>query len=188
MFQPRDAARLARSVHAHRHEVEPLSVAGVGRLPFKVRRYEGMTVVEEFTVTADVRRRVLGLVAVRRVDRGAVITAGDVEMKELWIASDDTPLDSPRLAVGQVARSVVKPGTPITSGTLRSPVLIKRGELVTVRCLAGRLVVRTVGRAMEEGTRDDVIRVRNEASRETFNATVTGRKQVTLETQTGDVR
>ncbi|MEX0745019.1 MAG: flagellar basal body P-ring formation chaperone FlgA [Phycisphaeraceae bacterium] len=181
-FADRDTPRLDLSAVAHRFELEPGSTTGLGRVPVTVRRYSGDRVVDEFTVTVDVQRRVMALVATRTVGRGDSFTEGTVRLREVYVGNDrGQPLDDPELVVGQQASGVVREGSVIYPDHVRSPVLVRRGELVTVRAIAGSLVVRAVGRAAEQGSRDEVIQVRNEGSRETFFATITGRREVSVQ-------
>jgi flagella basal body P-ring formation protein FlgA len=63
---------------------------------------------------------------------------------------------------------------------VKSPVLVERGQLITVRCFTDGLVIRTVARAMDEGSKNDTIKVRNESSRETFTCTVTGPRRAAV--------
>ncbi|MEX0652913.1 MAG: flagellar basal body P-ring formation chaperone FlgA [Phycisphaeraceae bacterium] len=184
-FNDRDADRLDLSVVTHRFELEPGSTAGVGRVPVTVRQYRHGAVVEEFSITVDVERRVLALVARRTIGRGDAFTKDAVRVREVYLGSDrGQPLDDPDLVAGQHAAAVLREGAVVYPEHVRSPVLVRRGELVTVRALVGDLVVRTVGRASEEGARDEVIQVRNEGSRDTFYATVTGRREVVVQNNT----
>jgi len=66
----------------------------------------------------------------------------------------------------------------IYADDVRSPVLVRRGELVKVRCMVGSLMLTTEGRAREDGQKGQLIQVRNEASRENYTVQVTGRREV----------
>lgn len=180
-FSDRDAEQLAASALHHRFEIEPMSTSVLGRVPVRVRRYTGGQVAETFTVTVDVARRALALVATRTISRDEPFTAGSVQVREVYLDDDrGEPLADASLIVGQQAAAVLREGGVIYPEHVRSPVLVKRGELITVRCLSGNLVVRTVGRAAQDGALDQVIPVRNEGSRETFYATVTGRREAVV--------
>src|SRR5690606_12627577 len=101
-----------------------------------------------------------------------------VEVKEVWLAdSRSQPITDPKLVIGQRSTVLLRPGTPVLPDHIEQPVLVERGELITVRCIAGGLVIRTVARASEAGAMDQLIHVRNEATRETFVATVTGSRE-----------
>ena len=57
---------------------------------------------------------------------------------------------------------------------VRPPVMVKRGELITVQCMTDGLLIKTVGRAAEQGVLGDLIQVRNEQSREQYVVRITG--------------
>lgn len=184
-FADSDADQLAMSVRAGRFELEPLSATALGRTPVRVRCYDGGRIIENFVVIADVARRVEALVAMRDIGRNTMFTANDLALQEVLLRSEHgEPLQEFELVLGQQASRYVRQGSPVFADSVRSARLVKRGELVTVRCVMGGLMVRTVGRATRDGAMDEVIPVRNEGSRETFAARVVGRRQVTL-TQPG---
>ncbi len=181
-YSRRDEELVSRSILTGQYELEPVVGVKLGRLPVTIRRYEDGRAVETFTVNVEVRRRVLAVVATRTIGKGDLFNADNLTVTEVWLDSDrGEPVDDPELIRGQVASTVLRESTVIYPSHVRSPLLVKRGELVTVRCFSGVLVVRTVVRAMENGALDDLIQVRNESTRETFNATVTGRRQAVIE-------
>lgn len=179
-FRPHDERRLEDKTWSGRFEVEPGATSAIGRVPLTVRQYRGGRPVETFTLTADVQRSVEAVVATRRVRRNERFEAGDIERRTVWLDHDREPLAETELVVGQRAGTSVRSGSPIYADDVREPVLIRRGELVTVRAVSGGLVVRTAARAAEEGAMDEIIRLRNEGSRENFYATVTGRREATV--------
>lgn len=180
-FDPRDAAQLGRSVFGQRFEVEPHKSAGLGRVLLRVRRYELEEVVEQFTITADVQRRALAVVAVDTINRGQTFIAGAFEVREVYLDDESVePIADPKLLIGRVSCRLLRAGAIITPEDVRSAVMVKRGELVSVRCISGNLVVRLEARAAEDGAMGETIRLRNERSRENFTATVTGRREATF--------
>lgn len=179
-FDERDEQRLTKDVAGARYEIEPRTSDVIGRVLLSVRRYEAGKPVERFTVTADVERRAEVIVATRHINRGERFEAEAVERRTVWLSEKRQPLNETSLVVGQQAASVLNTGDYVYPDDVRTPILVQRGERVTVRCLSGNLVLRTVGRAVEEGAMDEIIRIRNEGSNETFRARVTGRLQAVV--------
>jgi len=176
-----EAAWLNRSAAVGRYEIQVMSRSGLGRVPLKVRRYDPAGTVEEATLTAEVARRVTAVVANRQIRRGEVFGMKNVDLKEILITSDyGETLDSVDLILGQSAASALREGSVVLVDHVAPDMLVKRGDLVTVACVSGSLVVRTVGRASEDGVLDDIIAVRNPETRETFYATVSGKRQATI--------
>lgn len=186
-FSERDERALRRSVVGQRFEVEPRSISGIGRVPLTIRRYEGEDVVETIQVTADVEKRCLAVVVKHGVSRGDMFTRDSVEVREVWRRDDRAqPLSDPKLVINQVAAAQLRPGAVVLASHVESPMLVRRGELITVRCITGGLVVRTVGRAAEDGGMDDLIQVRNETTRQNYIATVTGPREASIQLDGGN--
>lgn len=180
-FSDRDAERLAVSALSTRYEVTPRSSTGLGRVPVQIVRYENDRPADRFTVAATVERRVRAVVASTTLRPGDRIREGDVEVREVYLDQmPQSPLDAAELVDGQVAASRVVEGGVVFPDDIRSRVLVERGELVTVRAIAGNVVVRTIARATEDGAMDQRIRLRHDQSRETFTAVVTGRRSCVI--------
>lgn len=176
-----EVAWLNRSIAVGRFEVESLSRSGLGRVPMRVRRYDAAGTVEEATLTAEVARRVVAVVARRQLRRGEVFSSENVELQEVWLEADHgETLDTVDLLLGQTSASALREGSVVLADHVAPDVLVRRGDLVTVACVSGTLVVRTIGRASENGVRGDIIAVRHPETRETFYATVTGPNQATI--------
>jgi flagella basal body P-ring formation protein FlgA len=88
-----------------------------------------------------------------------------------------SPVTDLNAAVGQVTTRGLREGEVVTESALVPPVLVKRGDPVTVYCPTGGLLIKLTGTAMEDGAAGGIIRIRNEASREVFWAEVTGPRQ-----------
>jgi flagella basal body P-ring formation protein FlgA len=177
-FADGDEKLLSRpAVGGERFEFEPLSSTGIGRVPVMVRRWRGQKMTTE-RVTADVSRRYLAVVATGAVSRGEVLTGDDVEIKEVYLdESRGTPMADLSRVVGQECTAQLRAGAVVFASSLKSPVLVKRGDMMTVRCIVGSLVVKTTARAVEDGSMGDAIQVRNERSRGTFYVKVTGSQE-----------
>ncbi|HEX7010584.1 MAG TPA: flagellar basal body P-ring formation chaperone FlgA, partial [Phycisphaeraceae bacterium] len=181
-FNEHDQALLAQPTGHHRYELEPGAAQAIGRVPITVRRYDAGRIAQTFTVTADVERRALALVATRSIARGERFTPDSVELREVYLTQDvGVPLADRDQVVGLESAALLRPGVVIYPRHIRSPILVQRGDLVTVRCVVGGLVIRTVGRAMSEGAMDETVIIRNELSRQTYPAVVAGRREVVMQ-------
>jgi len=175
------AAWLNRSIAVGRYELESLSRTGLGQVPVRVRRYDPSGTVEQVTLTAEVARRTQAVVALRQVRRGEVFSRENVGVEEVLLTADHGPtLGSVELMLGQSAAASLRAGTVLSANHVAPDVMIKRGELVTVECVSGALVVSTVGRASEDGVLGDIVAIRNPETRKTFYATVSGRRRATI--------
>ena len=122
--------------------------------------------------------------AVRPIARGGVITAADIELR----TTDSTPKNSGQKTVarsvdeliGKEARQAIQAGDLVFSDQVQSPVLIKRGELVTVTSQSGGIRVRTTARALHDGAHGELVQVESLGSKEKFDARVTGLREAAV--------
>lgn len=180
-FSDRDLKRLDVPILGRSVEVEPITPNLLGRVSMVVRLYEGRAVAESFTVNAQVRRTMLAVVTTVPVARGEVFTRSHLQVRECVIEDDaNTPITDPAVVIGQASVASLRPGEMLFAHAIKSPIMVKRGELVDVRCFVGGLIVRTVGHATENGSLDDRIAIRSESTGDTFYAVVTGRHEVVV--------
>ena len=77
--------------------------------------------------------------------------------------------------VGKEATRAVPAGTVLQTTALRAPVIIRRGEVITVYCRSPGIRVRTEARAREDGGLGDLISVEPLSDRKkVFSARVSG--------------
>jgi flagella basal body P-ring formation protein FlgA len=122
------------------------------------------------------------LVAARPLPRGHRLQAGDLRRQtaELGALSGQYLLDD-AAAVGQALRRSLGAGERLTPGVLQAPVLVRRGDLVTLQVQSPGFVIRSSGRAMASGAQGDRIAVENPATRRVVQGTVTGEGSVAVE-------
>ncbi len=110
----------------------------------------------------------------RPLDRGNVISVTDIKMVERDLAALKMGyiVDSKR-AVGMVVKRRIGTNTIITPRMLEAPRLVRRGEQVAIVAEARGIEIRAAGKALADGARGDLIRVRNIASKKIIEAVVT---------------
>ncbi|MEE8270334.1 MAG: flagellar basal body P-ring formation chaperone FlgA [Alphaproteobacteria bacterium] len=114
-------------------------------------------------------------VLARRLRAGEVIGAGDIGYLEVSAdrLSPDTALEPDEL-IGMSPRRAVAANSPVRLHDLRPPILIDRGDGVTMVLRSGALTISARGRALDRGGRGDLIRVVNVDSNRTIEAEITG--------------
>jgi flagella basal body P-ring formation protein FlgA len=132
-------------------------------------------------VVADVSRPVPTVVAARAVPAGRVIQASDVRVEHKQPSSRSAVAAS-RLedVIGKQTTRALTAGYPIDHRAIRAPILVRRGEVVTVIVRVANVKVTTHARAMEEGGQGDLIEVQSLSSRERYVAQVVGIQQVAV--------
>jgi len=166
---------LNQSLARYRFELEPVGRDLIGRVSINVRRYRANQLLDtqRLRVEVNVRRRIV--VAARSLGRGQTLTAADVEVKTQWFDSMiKQPIGKVDQVVGQQTAGSLRTGDILFIDDVQAPVLVKRGQLVMVRCISGSLVLKTVARAREDGTLNQRITLRNERTRADYTARVSG--------------
>jgi flagella basal body P-ring formation protein FlgA len=111
------------------------------------------------------------------VMRGDIISKNMITTMQVREDSltDATLLSAEDLA-GMTPRRVLRANTPIIMSELNRPVMVKRGDLVTMELNSGPIRVTAIAKAMENGTKGDIIRLVNMDSNRTLEAEVTGQR------------
>ncbi len=112
-------------------------------------------------------------VLTRAVGKGEVIGQQDVEWRRLRHdqVRRDTVVDA-GMVIGQAAKTFLRPGAPLRGADLARPVAVSKNSLVTMVMRHGALQLTAQGRAVEDGSMGDVIRVTNTHSKLTVEAKV----------------
>jgi flagella basal body P-ring formation protein FlgA len=131
------------------------------------------------TVTVPISGRAVAMsevpVLARRMGTREVI--GDADILWIEVPADRLGASVVRDAselVGMSPRRSIGAETPVRQEDVRAPIVIARGEAVTMVVRHGGLTVTARGRALDEGARGATIRVMNIDSKRTIEAEVTG--------------
>lgn len=162
----------------------PLSVTAEATLPdplarqrYRVKCPEGWQRV----VVSQASVRLPVLVSRVAIERNATLEVSQLERKVM-------PLErlrqgfhqDPAEVVGQSARRSLRAGQVIGPASLAPPVLVRRGQRVTVAAAVGGLNASVEAEALEDGRQGERIKLRNTSSRKPLEAKVTGPGQVQL--------
>jgi len=114
-------------------------------------------------ISAQVRMVHNMIVAKRELPRGVMVRERDLEFRETEVHSighaSQKVFRRIDQVVGQETTRAVAAGQPLSERYLRRPLLVRRGDPVTVYARSGGIRVRTTARATQDGARGDVITV-----------------------------
>ncbi len=121
-------------------------------------------------------------VLARRVQQKDIIKKRDVK----WILIQSNRLTSDIVKqssslIGMTPKRTMGPDKPVRLSDIRPPVMVTKGSLVTMELQGLYMRLTTRGRALEEGGKGDVIRVRNTQSKKEIEAQVIGRGRVSID-------
>jgi flagella basal body P-ring formation protein FlgA len=121
------------------------------------------------------------VIAARPLRTHKVLAESDFAVHHLLVDSlPGRPLLRLDQCVGQEAAEDISPGAVMTAQLVSAVPLVKPGQLVTITLRRGSVQLRSVARAMEEGSLGQTIRVRNENTRDMLDVTVTGAQEARL--------
>ena len=90
---------------------------------------------------------------------------------------------SPEKIAGMAARRNLRANTPLAATDFTKPMLVKRGDLVTIVYRSPGLTLTVRGQAQESGAAGDMVNVLNSQSRRVVRTRVLGRGKVTVSSQ-----
>lgn len=143
----------------------------------------------DFTAEDGSRRSVHGkaeaLVAVPVLARdlaiGDVIRAEDIAFRDMAASRVQRSFVTDAAALeGMAARRAMRSGDAVRLGDVQRPLIVKKGDLVTIIFETDGIMLTARGRAMANGALGDVIQVVNVQSHRTIDASVTGTGRVAV--------
>lgn len=137
---------------------------------------------QKVTLTGIARELIEVAALIQPMRRGAVLKPEDLTVVKLDRSRVPARaiLDGEEL-VGLAARTSLRANSPITRNDFERPLLIPRGEKVTLTYRLGGMKLSTRGQAMEDGAKGDVIDIMNLESRRIVSAVVFSRGQVQVQ-------
>lgn len=112
---------------------------------------------------------------------GDIIAQADVEYLRLRrdVVPADTLLNVDQL-VGMTPRRTAAAGKALQAIDLDAPMLVRKGQLVTVTLKNGPIALSLQGRAMQNGGQGDAVRILNTSSNQVVEGVVTGSQTVSV--------
>jgi flagella basal body P-ring formation protein FlgA len=185
-FNPKDEQALRLAEPQFKFDVQPRRVRNLGAVSWDVQILTagGAGAVrksQKMTVAATARAWQRQVVLAKPLSFKQTIREGDVSERRVLVDSlDDEPLLDLRQVVGQQASRELRPGVVMTARTVQAVPLARPGQFVTVLLNRGAVTVKTVARAMEEGSYGQTIKVKSDATRDVFEVVLTGPQEATL--------
>ncbi len=128
----------------------------------------------ERTFTGRAYRSIDAVVPAAAIKRGETIRKEDLKIARLprsrVASSAYTQMAN---LVGMAAKKQLLPGRAITRSDVEPPKLVKRNSLVTIVYKTNGMILKTMGRALGDGARGEMVSVQNIQSKRTVEAEVT---------------
>ncbi len=153
-FDERDRAVLGTPMGGRVAAVNPIGSSA--RPAVRVTVYEGDQIVLSESVRFGIEVLVRAPVLVQPLRRGARVTADAFESRSVWVDPTDMPID-PASAVGQSMRRDLNAGEVLRAGHIEPPLVIRRGDTVSVRTVRGSVVVNSLARARQDAAEGEMV-------------------------------
>ncbi len=115
---------------------------------------------------------------------GAIIAADDIG--SVTVRRDRLAVDTvsdPQQLISRTPRRAIEAGAPIRLGDLERPILVHKGELVSIQLQTANLQLTAQGKALEDGTQGALVHIANITSNRVIDATVVGSGTVSVTAQ-----
>lgn len=157
---------------------QPLVVRQSGggkRMAVRLRYEIGCPEAGGWTLAAAVKTSVTVplLVSTGALERGQTIGPEDVTLKEQSVpAGQERIYTVAQEVIGQTVKRRISAGQTLTASHIERPVIIARGDRVTLVINNRGIEARTIGEALKPGRKGETIRVRNISSQRTLDGLV----------------
>jgi flagella basal body P-ring formation protein FlgA len=179
-FNPKDENLLHMAEPLFKFNIDGRQVHDLGDVTWNIQILTGNG-SQKGVVTATARAWQNQLAIEKSLGYHQVIRPSDVtEHRVLVDRMPSEPLLTAAQVVGQEAARDLKVGTIVSARMVDAISLVKTGQLITITLNVGTVRVKTVGRAMESGCYGQAVKVRNEATQDIFEVTLTGPQEGTI--------
>lgn len=145
----------------------------IGRQVFNIRD-RNVPGGKSTTFKADITRVARAIVARRQLAPGDLITGDDIELGEVNpLALTTGAIVNLDDAVGKEMKQSIAAGQVVASSALRRPLVVKRGELITVYSVAAGIQVKAAAKALADAALGDVILLQATETKKQFQGRVT---------------
>jgi flagella basal body P-ring formation protein FlgA len=159
-----------------------LNEAYIGESFFNVRFYDGEVFCRQVPVRVRMEAAMDVVVSARPLPRDTVLGPDDVKVVKKWFnrAPRDI-LSDPEEAIGKNIAAPVRINEEITRAMLKTPRIVKKGSLVRILAESDALVISTMGLSEDNGSRGEIIRVKNLTSNKIVYAKIINEALVRVE-------
>lgn len=131
-------------------------------------------------VYAKLDRLEMAVYAIQPIKGGDLIRRSDVELRPCLGALPSQSALTLDAVIGREAVQGIRPDSIVQTNQIRTPVIVRRNERVSVRARAAGVSVRTYAMAQQDGGMGDLVMVQSIASKERYAARVIGVRELEI--------
>lgn len=141
----------------------------------------GSPKAERTRVSGKVHRMIEVPALTRQVPRDEIIGARDIQWLKFRAARvQDDVIRDPEDLIGLTPKRSLRPGKPIRTADVRRPILVPKNGLVTMILQVPNMTLSAQGKALDNGSDGDVVRISNSKSRTVVEGVVVGANRVAV--------
>jgi flagella basal body P-ring formation protein FlgA len=126
------------------------------------------------TIKADVQRVAQAVITRRNIAAGRTISADDVELSEVNpLSLSTTVILDVNDAIGKEAKRVIPAGQTLQTNLLQRPLIVKRGEMITVFSVAAGVQIKATAKSLADAALGDTILLEATETKKQFQGRVT---------------
>jgi flagella basal body P-ring formation protein FlgA len=185
-FNPKDDQALRLAEPQFKFDIQPRKVRNLGAVAWDVQVLTGAGNAasrrsQKMSIAATARAWQRQVVLAKPLAYKQTIRDTDVTERRVLVDSiDDETLLAPKQVIAQQAARELRAGTVMTAKSVQPVPLARTGQFVTVLLSRGGVTIKTVARAMEEGSYGQTIKVKNEGTKDVFEVVLVGPQEATL--------
>lgn len=161
--------------------VGPERIPPGGKVAVSLIVRQGGVVQRNVPLSLEVRHWTTSVVSTRRIDRGAILSPDDVEVRRVPHTPGMGVTGDPREVIGKRTVRSLPAGEPVLSRDLEKVILVKSGQLVTIVAENPLLRLTVPGKAKGNGGAGEMIVVQNMTSNRDVMARVIDDKTVRVD-------
>lgn len=167
-------------------DIAPIGSGLTGRTPVRIEAFEGDRVALRKTVQASVLVRVEQPVATGVLQRGEIVGERDIELQERWLPPAQARVPETSELMGAQLKRRIDSGKPIGINDIQSPLVINRGDDVTVQAVSGSIVIKTKAKALSSAREGERVTLQMDGSKKTITGRATSRGTAVVSLDPGE--
>lgn len=176
-FRESDEENLSKS--AIGKMVQVAEIGSSVNIKLRITIYDGDRFESSYTISAAVRVQREVLVAKQDIRRSEQITETMFESDKRWYPANKLPARATDV-LGLATTTSLRAGDVITIEDVTQPIVIERGDIVSVRSIAGSIVANRRARALEDARDGEIFKLESIDRKERFTARASGRGQAVI--------
>ncbi|MFK7758915.1 MAG: flagellar basal body P-ring formation chaperone FlgA [Phycisphaerales bacterium] len=176
-FQEDDMDFLSTSTQDRLVEIRELSKRG--RTAVRIVVLDAYEISAEKAIIFDVQVYRTVLIARSRVNRNEILEDADFMSESRWVSPEHESVRA-QDALGMSIVKAISPGEVLGDHHLEMPMVIRRGDLVSAKSIAGSVVVTVRGRAKSDARKGETVEIESLSGESAFTARAVAQGKVLI--------